>query len=110
MTTQPKTKAAELSEQVSEFLAEHDIDDAQLAALVEISVSILREKRISPEQIEIEILEDEDSRWLGYSLEVKLPVDEIVELDYEASMKEAAADIPPHVSDNVIVTITSVSE
>ena len=105
----PKS-ANELTEFISnasELLDENGVSDDDVERLLQLKISVLHKQKIYPSRSIGETLEDEDSCWLNYFFEVRLPPKEVVELNFKAAEKLAKSDIPTYVTDSVIVTFTS---
>lgn len=103
----------EVNEDESLILEAHEmvvgsrVSDEYVEQLLELSFSIMRRNDITPKNFEIEILTDEESRWLNFTIEVPRPPAEVVNLDFEAAEQLAKSKIPTQVTDAVIVTFSS---
>lgn len=91
----------------AKFLRENGVADDDIGQLVDLTVSVLRERLVLFEKSRFEVMEDEESEFLGFLFEVHRPVEEIVELNYEAAKKLAAAPELDDTGDFVIGSFTS---
>ena len=98
---------AEIISDATELLDEDGVTDDDVESLLQLNMSVLHAQMVYPSSAVGETLEDEDSCWLSYFFEIRLPPKEVVELNFKAAEKQALSDIPIHVTDSVIVTFTS---
>ena len=91
----------------TELLDENGVSDDEVERLVQLKLSVLHKEKIYPSRSIGVPMEDEESRWLNYLVEVRLSPKEVVELNFKAADKLAKSDIPTSVTNSVIVTFTS---
>jgi len=82
------------------FMDERKVSDADLEGLIEIALSILRQHKlsISVPQINLSLLEDEESQWFHYGIPLRESVEvaKIVELDFELANR-SVDECPPQI-------------
>ena len=93
--------------QAGKLLDDYGVSDDDVEKLVTLSLSVLHRHKIYPHRERIETLEDEDSDWLNFTIEVSRPPAEVVNLDFEAAEQLAKSKIPTKVTDAVIVNFSS---
>ena len=98
---------SEIISEASELLDEDGVSDDDVEKLLQLKMSVLHKQEIYPSDSLIDTLEDEESRWLNYFFEVRLPPKDVAALNFEAAKKLALSNIPIYVTDSVIVTFTS---
>ncbi|HID99601.1 MAG TPA: hypothetical protein EYP59_04840 [Thiotrichaceae bacterium] len=91
---------SQLAEEVMTFMDERKVSDADLERLIEIALSILRQHKLSINvpQINLSLLEDEESLWFHYGIPLRESVEvaKIVELDFELANR-SVDECPPQI-------------
>lgn len=90
---------------VTQFMNTHGVQDEELQKMIEIAVSVLRERHFFDfRNVSTGFSSDEESTWFQYVISVDCSVEEMVEMDYELATRLAEADLPINVLSNFLVT------
>lgn len=91
-----------ISQQIIEFMDEKNVTDNELAKLIDIALSLLRQHRltIATSQINISLPEEDNSQWFYYGIPLQqaLSVENMVALDFELADKMTEANLSARLS------------
>lgn len=101
-----------LAGKVTAFMDERQVTDTDLEALIEIALLLLRQHKvsISVSQINMVLLEDEESQWFHYGIPLHEPVEKIVELDFELADNIAEQAFSTNLTGYFVPTFEIVNE
>jgi len=101
---------SQLAEDIVKFMDERNVSDADLEELITIALLLLRQHKLSiaASQINISLLEDEDSLWFHYGIPLHESVEKMVELDFELADNIADKKLPVKITGYFVPTFEMV--
>jgi hypothetical protein len=85
------------------YFREFNIEETEAEKLTEVALEVLRENNVYPTAWDVNLLSDEDSRWLSYDLIVGEPVERVLELNANLIRRLFADPRLREVEDRVLV-------
>lgn len=104
-----KHRVEELTKQIISLMKENKTLSKDVDRLQKLAHSILLENNMHITKKRMEILEDEESKWLSYMILMDEPVSEIVDLNEELAERLAEENLPSNLTSNVVIMYSSVS-
>jgi len=84
-------EAAELVRDLAAFAKELAISDSQMESVIKTGIQTINEYGIYSHGVSLRLVEDDESEWLSYVINVERDVDEVVNLNIELAERIAAA-------------------
>lgn len=102
-----KHRVEDLTKQTISLMKENETSSEDVERLQKLAHSLLLENNMHITKKRIEVLEDEESRWLSYMILLDEPVSEIVDLNEELAERMAEENLPSNLTSNVVIMYSS---
>jgi len=92
--------------QVEQFMDQHDVSDESLLQLIEMAIAVLHRHElfdVRHDRSRLELVEDESEKCFCYTIKIKRPMAEVIDLNYELAREIAKSGLPTALTLNFVL-------
>ena len=106
MRPQPATNSKKLFEEIEHFMNQRGVSDELLQQLIEMAIAVLHKREFFDFRrngtAQVELVEDESEQCFCYTVKVKRPMAEVIDLNYELAREIAKSGLPTSLTLNFV--------